>query len=197
MPAKKPNKKSQSKLSTPKRVTTLSNHALYVQMQMALAMFIGITKVGVADGDSINEKETAAALTFSWYLASDSKSEYTKGAAKLLVKGDPFVLVSTLRKMDARADEKILLELSKILKELPREDFYWFFMAFHILCVGVGMASGGGFLKGPAFSSEEEAVVAEMDAALWGMPAPLSLPVPPAYIAFSLEAKAYWKLYGI
>jgi hypothetical protein len=161
---------------------------------MAIAMAIASGKVGQADGH-VDNKEVEASMNIYRYLASTSKSRYVVDAASLLVKGT--TIVDSMRAFDEREDDEILRDLGKRVKKLPREDNYRFHMAFQLLCVGVGRASGGGFLKGPAFSSDEEAVVGEMHACLWGMTKPLKLPVPQEFIAFVHEAEAFVEIYGL
>jgi hypothetical protein len=157
-------------------------------------MFIATIRVGLADG-KIDKKEMEAGLTVTLGLAAKSKSEYVTDAANLLATGTAFV--NEMRESDTRDDDEILRDLSKRLKTLPEEDQYRFHMAFYILCVGVGRASGGGLLKAAAFSAEEETVANELIAVLWGVPRPIKLPLPAKYLAFTREAEEFCQLHGI
>jgi hypothetical protein len=194
MAAKKPIKTPSPKISKAKRLDTLGPGDRNVHLQMALAMFIATIRVGLADG-KIDKKEMEAGLRVTLGLAAKSKSEYVADAAKLLATGTTFV--NSMREVDERGDDEILRDLSKRLKTLPEEDQYRFHMAFIILCVGVGRASGGGLLKGPAFSSEEDAATNEMVAVLWGVPKPIKSPLPAKFLAFAREAEGFCELYGI
>ena len=194
MPVKKAAKKAPQKARKAKPAPTQGGSDRDVHVQMALAMLMATVKVGLADGN-LDKKELKVGFGTATYLAKNSKSKYVADAASLLAADAKYV--EKLWGSDERDDERILLDLAKILKALPLEDQYRCHMGLAIFCYGVGGASGGsGILITSAFSFEEEAVTNELLANLWGMPKPLKSPPPEKFTLFAGQAEAFVELYG-
>ena len=206
MPTKKPVKKApvkkapakkapvkKNKPSKTTRTTTLGDGDRNVHLQMALGFFITTLRVGMTDGP-INSKEIRASLDLFIYLSSTSKSEYIADAARLMTSSTSFV--EDMRSFDERSDEEILLDLGKKLKKLPIEDQYRYDFAIELLGTAVGRASGGGFLKGSAYSMAEQIATGEVHALLWGIKPPLNS-VPASYLSFAATATAFVQTSGM